>query len=206
MRLSLVGDLPSRSGDSLGRKPKDLELKSLRASWSRWTAVVELFAHRHPGRNQITRESYAALHKELIDKCRTLAERRGSGDPLYGKLPDIVEPWINPQVLGRTDRDLLIFLLYRCRDIQRQLGSRTWNWSASRVPFRVIVASLLVATLLLSFGITEAVFSAVVDRLRDWTTVAWVSIKWSSDLEKTFFLGVVLVVVWMLVVVRTARD
>jgi hypothetical protein len=206
MRLSLVSDLPSRRGERVGRKPKDRELKSLRTSWSRWTKIVELFARRRPARNHITRESYAALHMELIGKCRSLAESRGSGDPLYAELAEIVEPWISPQVLGRTDHDLLIFLLYRCRDLQRQLGIRTWIWSVSSLSFRVIVASLVVAALLLWSGTTEALFSTIVDWLRDWSTVAWVTIKWSTDLQRIFFLGVVLLIVSLIAVVRTARS
>ena len=165
------------------------------------------FSHRHPSRHQITRESYEALHKELILKCRSLADRCGSTDPVYYELADVVKPWINPQVLSRTDHELLISLLNRCGDIQRQLGGRTWTWSTciSGSSFRMILASVIVATLLLWSGTTEALFSTIIDRLRDWSTLVLVTIKWSNDSQRIFFGGGVLVIVTLIVAVREAR-
>jgi hypothetical protein len=94
----------------------------------------------------------------------------------------------------------------RCLDLQRQLGCRTRNWSSSPIPIRIVLASVAVAVILLWTGTTEAIFSTIVDRFRSWLTLVWVTIKWSSDLERIFFLGIVLVIVSLIAVVRTARS
>jgi hypothetical protein len=142
----------------------------------------------------------------VIAKCRSVSESQDPADPLYETLAEVVKPWVSLEILKRTDNELLISLLYRCRDLERQLGCRTRVWWRSQIPIRLLLASVIVAALLLWLGAAEGVFMALVDWLRSWAVVIWVTIKWSSDLERIFFLGIVLVVVSLIAVVRTARS
>ncbi len=182
------------------------EVDALRKQWSQWTAIVELFAWRRGARRRVDPQAYGALRREIIAACRSLAQSDPHNASRYRSLEVVVRPWLNPRVLNRTERELLLSLLARCRDAEAGLSGRSWQWSVPRPAVLVFLGALAVAALFLLSGTLNSVLTASVERLRDWTTQIEIAIKWSTDFQRVFFLGSVLLVVSMFAIMRTKRN
>jgi hypothetical protein len=177
----------------------------LRFHWSRWTAIVALFARRRPARRRVDSVAYAALRNELIAVCRSLAEEDGERRAYYTALEETVRPWLSPRALARTDRELLFMLLDHCREVERELGGRRW------VPNRLFHFNLVpwIATGAVVFGLAWFLLEfglPVLEALRDLIATAWLTIQYSSNFLKLSVLAVVLVVASSYAISRTARS
>ncbi len=182
------------------------DVDALRKRWSQWTAIVELFAWRHGARRRVDSQAYGALRREIIALCRSLAETDPDNAARYRSLEGVVRPWLNPRVLSRTERELLVSLLFRCRDAEAGLYGRSWRWSLSGPFLLVFLGTAAVAALFLLSGTLNSVLTASVERLRDWTTQIVIAIKWTTDFQRVFFLAGVLTVVSLIAIMRTKRN
>jgi hypothetical protein len=177
----------------------------LQTHWSRWTAIVALFARRRPARRWVDPRAYATLQNELIAACRSLAEADGERRPYYTALEDTVRPWLSLRVLARTDREILFTLLSHCRAVERQLTGRTrvLAWPFPFAPAPALVAGI--AVLVLAWAVTE--FGILVPAIvRDAFDTAWLAIKYSGNLPKLSVAGVLMIIAAMLAISRTARS
>src|SRR5689334_16840465 len=98
---------------------------AIKTRWSRWTAIVELFARRRPSRHRVDPGSFAALRGELVAAGRSLA---ASGDETERAVAEHVEslvvPFLSTRVLEQTDGEVLYDLLTRCKEFERVLRGR----------------------------------------------------------------------------------
>src|SRR5262249_28422008 len=157
------------------------EFTALKSCWRRWVEIVELFARRKPARRRVDPETYAALHKELIERCQ--ARRAAANDVeavFYRYLEDLARPWLTPLVLARADREILLDLLARCRQVEEQLGIRFWRRSIRSWVVPVGLAALAVFVVLLGLGIIDSFGYRVLDRVRGWSDDLWFAVKRSS--------------------------
>jgi hypothetical protein len=178
----------------------------LRRRLSEWTAIVELFACRRAARKSVEPGAYCALRQELIMACRSLADEDPSNAATYRSLEEMILPWITPQTLDRTDHELLVFLLNRCRQVERRFRGRLGRVQFSRRIVPIALGAVGIAVILLWSGKVDAILASLVGRLQDWSTELWIAIKWSTDLQRIFAIGVVLLIVSLFAVVRTARS
>jgi hypothetical protein len=180
---------------------------ALKTRWRRWVDIVDLFARRRPGRGRVDPREYVALHKELIQECRTLAESADEVEGVYYRyLADLVQPWLTPSVLARADHDILVELLARCLQVERQLGVRAWSRMIPvKAPQALLTLLLAVAAILLISTIGGGGYS-VLDWLRSWSDVLWIAVKRSSDVERLCLIGIILIFVSIFSVSRTARS
>jgi hypothetical protein len=187
-----------------GQNPK-AQRDLLRDDWSRWTAIVALFARRRPTRRRVDPRAYTTLHNELIAACRSLAEADAERRSYYTELEDMVRPWLNPRLFARTDCEILFTLLSRCRAVERDLTGRrkVLEWLSPSAPGPMIATGAVVLGLawaVLTFGLPVLVI------VRDAFDTAWLTIKYSSDLSKLSVVGVLIIVGAMSAIARTARS
>jgi hypothetical protein len=177
----------------------------LRDHWSRWTAIVALFARRRPARRRVDPVAYATLRDDLIAACRSLAETDAERRSYYTALEDTVRPWLSPHVLDRTDREILFTLLSRCHEVERELTGRRWvlEWPSHLGPAPMIAAGAVVVGLawaLQEFGLP------VLAALRDAADTAWLTFKFASPLQKLSAIAVLIVAASIYTVSRSVRS
>ena len=191
------------------RREHSPEKIALRRRFSRWAAIVELFAQRRPARKRVDPQAYVTLHRELIASCRVLAASANEVEAVsYRYLEDLAQPWLDLAVLDRADRadrDILFDLLFRCKHVQAQLGGRSWIRVLRARGTPVFLGSFL-AIMLLCMGRFSVVLSIMLDRARNWSDDLSIRVNHSTDLERLFVVGLVLIMVTIYVVSRTARS
>jgi len=192
------------------RREHSAEKIALRRRFSRWAAIVELFARGRPARKRVDPQAYVTLHRELIASCRVLAASANEVEAVsYRYLEDLAQPWLDLAVLDRADRadrDILFNLLIRCKHVQAQLGGRSWIrvLRAWGTPF--FLGASFLAIMLLCMGRFSAVLSTMLDRARSWSDDLYIRVNHSTDLERLFVVGLVLIMVTIYAVLRTARS
>jgi hypothetical protein len=185
------------------------EIAALKTHWCRWVKIVELFARRRANRGRVDPQEYVRLHKELIANCRALAESAKANEvkaAVFRHVEELVEPWLTPSVLERADREILIHLLVRCRQVERQLGLGSRARMVLGWATQALVASLCVAVGFLLVGASNAGWHSGLDRLRGWSDGLWFVVTRSSDLERLVFIGIALLIVSIVTVQRAARS
>ncbi len=170
--------------------------------------MVELFASRRGARQRVDPQKYGALRHEIIALCRALAETDPGNASLYRSLEGVVRPWLNLRVLNRTERELLVSLMARCRDAEAGLYGRrrSWRWSVPGRAVLVFLGALAVAAMFLLSRTMSSILYASVEVLRDWTTQTVVAIRWSTDSQRVFFLAGAFLVVSLIAISRTRRN
>jgi hypothetical protein len=113
--------------------------RALGRRWRRWTDIVELFAQRRLARRWVDEGAYAGLHRELAAACGALAAAGGERGAYYETLGELVRPWLSCRVLGQVDQEILLGVLFRCRQVDRELNGRG-RWSLGRWARRGAVA------------------------------------------------------------------
>jgi hypothetical protein len=180
-------------------------LKALCDCWSQWTDIIALFAQRRRARRFVNPRAYSALRAELVAACRSLAEIDTQKRSYYLGLEEIVRPWLSLGVLRRTDNELLVFVLQRCREIEKELSGRKWGRQLARSlsPTLPIVAGAAVILLLL--WLIQMLGVPVVVKLRDAVDTFWLAIKYADTFEKLAAIAVIIVLVSIYTVSRTLR-
>jgi hypothetical protein len=178
----------------------------LRDCWGRWMAILSLFARGRPARCRLDACAYAALHKELIAACRSLAEADGPERDFYASLEETVKPWLSLRALDRTDREILTGLVLHCREFERKLSGRKWRPALPRHwgPAMAIVAGGAVLSGLGWLLLPVASLSAL-STLRDAVDLTWLTIKYADNWQKACAFAVIVVVTAMYIVSRSAK-
>ena len=180
---------------------------ALRRRFSRWAAIVELFARRRPARKRVDPQAYVTLHRELIASCRVLAASANEVEAAsYRYLEDLAQPWLDLAVLDRADRDILFDLLFRCKHVQAQLGGRAWIRVLRAWGTPVFLGASFLAIMLLCMGRFSVVLSTMLDRARNWSDDLSIRVNHSTDLERLFVVGLVLIMVTIYAVSRIGRS
>jgi hypothetical protein len=169
--------------------------------------VVEAVARRRSDLHHMDGQEYRVLHSRITTTCKELA---GSGDEarrkLYEDLEATVQPWLSPRVLAHADSEILAHLLVRCRTIERELGGRAWARAIRRPAalalFLIVAATLAVVTVWSARGLRTALAEGFQDVSNAIRLVLWRS----SDLEKWSALAVVVILLSIYNVSRTARS
>jgi hypothetical protein len=183
------------------------QIGPLKTQWCRWVEIVETFARRRPGRCPLDPQTYAVLHKEIIQACRTLTESATEADQtFYRNLEELVQPWVTLSALARTDSDILIDLVVRCREVERRLGVSSWRRPVRDLASRAPVVPLAIAVGIIVIGASIGGWHWSLDRLRGWSDDLWFAVKQSSEVERLCVVGVVLIIVSIMAVSRTARS
>jgi hypothetical protein len=189
------------------RRQQSPEKMALRKCWGRWTEIVELFARRRAARKRVDLQAYVELHRELVNRCRALA---GSANEVeaafYRYLEDLAQPWLDLMVLARAERHILFDLLIRCQHVEEQLGGRNWSRAIRARGTPVALGALFFTTMLLCMGRFSVSLSTIPDRARGWSDDLYIRVIHSSDLERLFLVGLVLIAVSIYAVSRTARS
>ena len=189
----------------MGRRDRSRPARDvLRADWSRWTTIVEAFAHRRPSRRWVDPVAYGTLHRRLLAQCRAEADGPGASAGSE-ELESLVRPWLSPKTLAQADREILGGLLVRCRAVERRLGGRRRGFT-----FRVPSARLLLPA---TVGAGSCVLGALVfgpgpamDWVRGWSNALWFTVRRSSDVQRLAAVALVVVCVSIRVVSRIARS
>jgi hypothetical protein len=184
----------------MSKQGSDGELFALRRCWRRWTAVVELFARRRPGRRRVDPREYELLRLELLRHCQRLGvgeDRRA----LCEQMANLVEPWLTPRALGHADCEILQDLVLRCRQVADQLGG------GSRL---LAITGWCVAGLGLLGGAASLVtwweswdWDSAGQAARAWSASAWAAVRHTSTAQRMFALGTVVALAAILLISRT---
>jgi len=189
------------------RREHSPEKIALRRRFSRWAAIVELFARGRPARKRVDPQAYVTLHRELIASCRVLAASANEVEAVsYRYLEDLAQPWLDLAVLDRADRDILFNLLICCKHVQAQLGGRSWIRVLRARGTPVFLGASFLAIMLLCMGRFSVVLCTMLDRARNWSDDLSMRVNHSTDLERLFVVGLVLIMVTIYAVSRTARS
>jgi hypothetical protein len=166
--------------------------------------VVELFARRRAARKHVDRTTYVAQHRELLEQCRALAASANDVDAVfYRYLEDLAQPWLDPSVLSRADRDILFDLVLRCHQVEKQLGGRSFLRSLELGRAPVLLLALIIAIMSITFR--DLSVWSIIRYVRDWSDTAVFHIVHSSDQERLFCVACMLILVSIYMVHRTAR-
>jgi hypothetical protein len=143
--LSADREVPPAAPDETGRPdatsaPPFRAGDELRRCWRRWVRLVEAFARG--GRIGVSAEDYRALRGRLLEHCRVPAGDGGARPAVLGRLESVVEPWLTPQTLARTDPETLASLLRHCAEMDRELGGgdRRSLWPLAGVAAVLVLA------------------------------------------------------------------
>ena len=151
---------------------------------------------------------YAALRKELIAACRSLAEADGPERPFYSGLEETVKPWLNLRVLDRTDREILSGLLLHCREVEGTLSETKWWKPVWPRHWRLGVAIVACAA---GFGglvwlVLLMADLSMLNTVRDAADVIWLTIKFADYWTKLSAIAVLIVVAAIYTVFRSVRP
>jgi hypothetical protein len=186
------------------QSPKKIALQKC---WGRWTQIVELFARRQPAQRRVDPKSYVALRRELIEHCQAMAASANDVDAIfYRYLEDLVQPWLDPVVLSRTDRDILFDLLIRCKDAQSQLRGHSWIRIFPSMTAPTLVVALLFAITPLWLGRLLVLLLTIVNRARSWSDELWFNVTYASSVHWMSSIGCALLVISVYLVYRTSRS
>jgi hypothetical protein len=179
----------------------------LREHWNRLTAVVALFAERRPARLRLDPRAYAALHKDLIAVCRSLARAQADEErrSYYAHLEHMVQPWLSLGVLARTDGEILSEFLKHCRRIDDELRGRRWKLGLPRRWVSALaIAACGTAVLGVAWGF-QVIGLPVIETLRDAANTTWFAIMYAEHFHRYSVLAVILISVSIYIVSRSTR-
>ncbi len=183
------------------------EIEGLKTRFREWIHIVDLFAHRRAARQKVDPLAYRELHKELIEHCRAIAAPANEVDAVFFHyIRDLVRPWLSPTVLARADSEILLDLLARCRQVERQLGLSSWRRQFAGWALPVLIVSLVAFIGILALGVNGDFSHIALVRLHVWTDDVWIAIKRTSDIERVGVIGLILIIVSIVAVSRTSRS
>jgi hypothetical protein len=182
---------------------------ALKRAWRRWTEIVTLFALRHPARLTISPHEFREVREELIRLIETLAA--AGDDPrreaYYRELDGLVRPFLSPRTLARTDYEVLLDLLARCRKIERELmPGRLRLEGLARTLLPLVLGTLVFGLALAVVTLAGGVESAPIAWLRGVARVTWVTLRRMGDFQKTLIVGVAAILAAMVLVARSGRT
>jgi serine/threonine protein kinase len=91
-------------------------------NWRRWTAVIEMFVRGQAHRYRVNPRMFHILRRRLMESCETRASSAVDEQRLFFlRLAALVKPWLTPDTLVRTDREILYSLLDLCQQAEQKL-------------------------------------------------------------------------------------
>jgi hypothetical protein len=169
--------------------------------------TVALFARHRAARKWVDPQAYAATHRELIARCKAVAETANEVEAaFYRYMEDLAQPWLDPGTLARADRDIAVDLLMRCREVERQLGGRRFFCSPPLAWTPVGVTALIFAITLVTSRNARVLLSGPMGYARGWVDDIVFRVTHSTDTERLFSVACILVAVSIYSVSRTARS
>jgi serine/threonine-protein kinase len=91
-------------------------------NWRRWTALVESFVEGRSSHQRLGPQTFQLLHRQLLADCQVqVRSADGVRREFFERLTELVKPWLNQEVLLRTDREILSSLLWLCLQANRGL-------------------------------------------------------------------------------------
>jgi hypothetical protein len=189
------------------RREQSPEKIALRNCWGRWTDIVEVFARRRQARKRIEGGAYVKLHREVVERCRLLAASANEVEKtFYSYLEDLARPWLDLAVLDRAERDILFDLLIRCQDAEKQLAGRTRRRSRMTGAKPAMLGAIIFVIVLLWTSRFSVLSSIILDHVRSLSDDFYFRVVHSSDLERLFVVGCLLVATSIYTVSRTAKS
>ncbi len=182
------------------------ETAQLRQYWKRWTKTVGGYALRRRGR--AAPEAFVDLRRRLLVTCRDLTSSAlGEEKEFYEHLEGLVRPWAAPEVLARTDRELLYDLMLRCQEAERRLcgnddGESTLGFAVKLTA--AVVAGVVVALLTIPLLSRELV-SGWPERLGETAGGLGHALQDMGDTTKMLLIGGALGLTALALVSRAAR-
>jgi hypothetical protein len=179
---------------------------ALRDRWSRWTAIVALFARQRPARRRVDPGTYEALRGDLMQVCRARAAAEEGKRGYYLGLEDMVRPWIDLRVLDRTDREILAALLRRCHEVERHLagGQHILHWP-SHLGRGSVIAIAVAGVVLCVAGILRILGYSLIEIVHDAALTLWLNVKYADAFYQMATVAAVVVIVAIFTVSRSAR-
>ena len=113
-----------------------LDLASLQERWQQWTNAIQSSVGHRDRLYRMDHQEYRKIHQTLLAACRAQVQQaEGKQKFFFQYLQDMASPWMSPETLASTDKDILQQLLARCRQAERELGcrkavTRSWHWLA----------------------------------------------------------------------------
>jgi hypothetical protein len=168
---------------------------------------VELFARRRAARHRITAEEFADLRRDLVDRFRALGRAANDVEAaFYSYVEDLVQPWLDLQALRRAERDILFDLLIRCRQVEAELGTRSWMRMLRSRAVPALLGAMFFAIILLCIDRSSLVLWTILNQARGLCDEAMFRTVHSTDLERLFAVGLVLIAVSIYSMSRTAQS
>jgi hypothetical protein len=155
--------------------------------------VVEVFAARRRRRTGVADLDYRALHRQVLECCRSLASQSDAEQQgYYQSLAELVRPWLSLYVLAQTQRKILADLLANCRRAEGRLLGRGWSlrlpgWLAPAAAFLAAVGVVLLAP-----GLDRLV-APVAAWLMSWAHLLYVIYHGTSAGQRWLMGGIVLI-------------
>jgi hypothetical protein len=92
--------------------------------WRRWQEIVQAFAEGLGHDYRIRPREFQQLHQRLVEGCDARASTAEGGTrEFFQRLAGLVKPWMSPEVLARTDREVLYSLLALCHEAGQHLAA-----------------------------------------------------------------------------------
>ncbi len=179
---------------------------ALRREWARWTKVIAGYCRCGWRRRAADPTAYAELHAKVLAACETAAAKvpEGPQHEFYRSLAEMVRPWVSPDVLARTDREMLAQLWQRCHEAECRLSGLRPRVRHRLAPERLLFPLALVVVAAVALGLDEltAVFGG---RIRALAQAVWLIVRGLTLTERLTLLGLI-VAALALALVRRDRD
>lgn len=180
-------------------KPSDL-----RKRWHQWTKMIESFARRNVKSRRIDVQSYRALYEGLLEACRCRMARPDiDANGLMHRLEELVKPWLTPDILARTDPEVLQNLLERCRKAEEELCGKSAGLSLAQ--WGAIAALSLVAVIILWCALIDAKALPILRQLQEGMEAIRAFFRQTTVVQRLFLIGALVAFGSILVVWRTNR-
>ncbi|HEV3163040.1 MAG TPA: hypothetical protein VGZ22_03285 [Isosphaeraceae bacterium] len=187
-----------------GESDPGAELKEL---WEEWTSVVELFARRRRARRNVDPREYEALHKALGESLHSLVETADQEEKAYFQnLEHLALPWVSPQSFRTTDRGILEDVLRRCRQVEQELGGRSWVLPDLRRPTRLFFSLTACAAAMFFLWTALRAWAPILDQGRTWSEAFRLCMQRTSYVHNLLLPAVIVVFTSSFVISRTARH
>jgi len=187
----------------LGTKPLD---PALLPYLRQWLAVIKLFAHGKGARQRVSPRVYQELYDRLLTACRAQAgDAEADSWRYFWKLGELVRPWMTVEALAGANRDVLCDLLNRCQQVEQQLGGKRWRPSFKGWSGPLVVLGMLLFLAGVAWSVNHFVYPFA-EQAYYLFGEYWSSLYVLLDFQWWIVGGVVLALLMMFVVSRTART
>jgi hypothetical protein len=167
------------------------DLDTLKKNWRRWTAIVDMFARRKRARLHVDAANYSTLHQQVVEACRSLAERvEAPRRVFYQHLEQVAGPWLNLRILEHGEKEILFDLMERCRQAEKELGGRG-RAAAIRRALPGVLLFAAVAGLVLLAALASGWWTPVLAKIREWFGEVWFAVQHASLLQRAVAASVI---------------